>query len=138
MIVDVVGWFTSVAAATGSDGLFMPVVPVASMDTRTAAAPLAAGSLTSLRPLGKAGVPASGVGAVFLNPVATDTTAAGYLQLFPTGRGTAGASSSLNFTGAGQTVANAAIGSIGDGGSVSIYTPTRTHALVDVLGYFTS
>ena len=137
VIVDVVGWFTSTAATAGADGLFVPVVPGRLMDTRTTGSPLGAGSQTLLRPLGKAGVPSTGVGAVFVNPVATETASAGYLQLFPTGRGTAGSSSSLNFTGAGQTVANAAIGSIGDGGSVTIYTPTRAHAVVDVLGYFT-
>ena len=138
VIVDVVGWFTDGTAASGTDGLFVPVAPGRLMDTRTSGSPLVAGSETLLQPLGEAGVPATGVRAVFVNPVATDTTSAGYLQLFPTGRGTSGSSSSLNFTGPGQTVANAAIGSIGDGGSVTIYTPTRTHALVDVLGYFTS
>ncbi|KQY47820.1 HNH endonuclease [Cellulomonas sp. Root137] len=137
LIIDVVGWFTDQTATASSTGLFVPVTPGRLLDSRAGSA-LAAGSPTALSPTGHLGVPASGVSAVFVNATATQTTGSGYLQLFPEGRGVAGASSSVNFTGAGETVANAAIGALGDGGRVTMYTSTRTHALVDVLGYFTS
>ena len=136
LIVDVVGYFTNSTAASSDMGLFVPVSPARLMDTRTTS-PATAGSKTALAPLGQAGIPADGVSAVFLNPTATATTGAGFLQLYPAGRGTPGASSSLNFTGPGQTIANASIAALGDLGVVSIYTPATTEILVDAFGYFT-
>ncbi|KQR16364.1 hypothetical protein ASF78_02935 [Cellulomonas sp. Leaf334] len=137
VIVDVVGYFTDQNATASSTGLFVPVTPGRLLDSRTGPAP-AGGSQAALSPSGQLGVPTSGVSAVFVNATATQTTGAGYLQLFPEGRGVAGASSSVNFTGAGETVANASIGALGDGDRVTLYTSTRAHMLVDVLGYFTS
>src|SRR5450759_3921203 len=136
LIVDVVGYFTDTTAASSDLGLFVPVAPARLMDTRTTS-PAAAGSLTPLAPLGRAGIPADGVSAVFLNPTATQTAGPGFLQLYPAGRGVPGASSSLNFTGPDQTIANATIAALGDLGVVSIFTPTRTQIIVDAFGYFT-
>lgn len=137
LIVDVVGYFTDGTATASTMGLFVPLTPSRLLDSRTSGGPVGAGSTTTLAPLGRAGIPSDGVGAVFANPTVTDTAAAGYLQLFPTGRGTPGASSSLNYTGAGQTIANAAVATLGDQGYASIYTPTRTQIIMDVVGYFT-
>ncbi|MEZ0447803.1 DUF1524 domain-containing protein [Cellulomonas sp. ICMP 17802] len=136
VVVDVVGYFTDDAAQSSSAGLFVPVTPGRLVDSRQGAA-LAAGSQTAVAPLGRVGVPSTGVSAVFVNATATQTAAAGYLQLFPEQQGTPGSSSSVNFTGAGQTIANAALGTLGSGGRVTLYTPTSTHVLIDVLGYFT-
>ena len=136
LIVDVVGYFTDTTAASSAMGLFVPVAPARLMDTRTTS-PAAAGSQTPLAPLGQAGIPLDGVSAVFLNPTVTGTTGPGFLQLYPAGRGVPGASSSLNFTGPGQTIANASIAALGDLGVVTIFTPTRNQIIVDAFGYFT-
>ena len=136
LIVDVVGYFTDSTAPSSALGLFVPVSPARLMDTR-ASGPATAGSTTALAPLGAAGIPADAVSAVFVNPTATGTTGPGFLQLYPAGRGVPGASSSLNFTGPGQTIANASIAALGDLGVVDIFTPTGTQVIVDVFGYFT-
>jgi alpha-tubulin suppressor-like RCC1 family protein len=136
LLVDVVGYFTDTTAAQADTGLFVPLDPARLLDTRATSAP-AGRSLTALAPLGRAGIPADGVSAVFLNPTVTDTTGPGFLQLYPAGRGTPGTSSSLNFTGAGQTIATATIAALGDRGVSTIFTSTRTQVLVDSFGYFT-
>jgi hypothetical protein len=58
------------------------------------------------------------------------------VQLFPANRGTAGSSSNLNLEAAGQTIPNAVIVPIGDGGAVTFFTQVGTHVLADVAGYF--
>ncbi len=136
LVADVVGYFTDTTAPASGDGLFVPVVPDRLTDTRQSGI-ASAGSETILSPGGAAGLPLTGMSAIFLNVTATQTTGPGYLQVFPTGQGTAGASSNVNYTGVGQTVATAAIGGVGNVGSLSVYTPTRTHVIVDVAGYFT-
>lgn len=136
LIADVVGWFTDASATPSAEGLFVPVEPQRLADTRSTAAVPSGGQLV-LDPAGKAGVPATGAAGLFANVTATSTTGPGYLQVFPTGQGTPGASSSVNFTGPGQTIATANIASLGVGGQLTIYTPTRTHVIVDVFGYFT-
>lgn len=136
VIADVVGYFTDTTAETSAAGLFVPVTPGRLMDTRVAG-PVASGSETLLAPGGAAGLPTTGMGAVFLNLTATQTAGAGFLQVFPSGLGVPGASSSVNFTGAGQTVASAAVGGLGSEVTFSVYTPTSTHVVIDVAGYFT-
>jgi hypothetical protein len=137
VIADVLGYYTDGTAATSSAGLFVPVNPFRLTDTR-ATAPVAANSQTALSTLGIGGVPGTGVGALALNVTATGTTGPGYLQILPTDQGTPGASSSVNFTGAGQTAASAAIGNLGTQGRFTVYASTRTNVIVDVSGYFTA
>ena len=137
IIADVVGYFTNASAASSDAGLFVPLTPGRLADTRSGAI-ASAGSETTLTPAGRAGLPTSDMSAIFLNVTATGTTGAGYLQVFPTGRGTRGASSSVNYTGAGQTVATAAVAGLGNAGKLSVYTPTQTHVILDVAGYFTT
>jgi hypothetical protein len=85
--------------------------------------------------LGRAGIPATGVGAVALNVTATSPTTSSYLTVFPTGE-TRPRTSNLNFT-AGQTIPNSVIAKIGTDGSISIYNDQgSTHVIVDISGWF--
>ena len=136
VIADVAGYFTDTSSATGADGMFVALQPARVMDTRQTVKP-AAGSTTSLAVSGSGGVPAAGVGAVILNATVVQPAGPGYLQLFPTGRGTSGSSSNVNYL-ANRTVANSAIAALGNSQLISIYTPTSTHVIVDVFGYYTA
>ena len=85
--------------------------------------------------LGRAGIPATGVGAVALNVTATSPTASSYLTVFPTGESLP-RTSNLNFT-PGQTIPNSVIAKIGTDGSISIYNNSgSTHVIVDISGWF--
>jgi hypothetical protein len=99
---------------------------------------VAPGSSVTLQVTGRGGVPSSGVSAVALNVTATQATAPGFVQAYPTGGSTAeGSSSNLNVTSAGQTIANLVIVPVGTGGKVTLYSSSGTHLLADVAGYFT-
>ncbi|MBX9243501.1 hypothetical protein ICW40_01610 [Actinotalea ferrariae] len=135
VVVDVAGYVTDGTAAPSADGLFVGLPPARLSDSR-ASAPLAPGTTTSA-PLGRAGLPATGVAAVMANVVAVGTRGPGFVQLFPTGHGTPGASTNVNFTAPGQTVAAAAVVQLGTGGRIGTYTTTTTDVVLDVSGYFT-
>ncbi len=136
VLADVAGFFTDDTTAISDTGLFVPVTPSRLLDTRTASKP-GDGGQVAVAPLGRAGVPSDGVSSVVLNVTATLPAAGGFVQVLPTGRATLGASSNLNLERAGQTVANAAFATLGDGGTVSLYTLRSTHLLADVAGWFT-
>jgi hypothetical protein len=136
VIADVSGYYTDSTAPEGSDGLFVALQPNRLTDTRNGGKP-AAGSVTTLSPAGRAGIPSDGVGAVVLNATVTQPDTGGWLQLYPTGQGSPGASSNLNYT-PFQTVANAAVVNLGNNRQISMYTPVSTHLLADVFGYFTA
>jgi hypothetical protein len=74
--------------------------------------------------------------AVVLNLTATEPAGPGYVQAFPNGRAQLGASSNVNIERAGQTIPNAAIVRLGDGGAIGLYSTTSTHLIADVAGYF--
>ena len=120
---------------------FVPMTPVRLLDTRPESAvnyagpkPGATGSV-DVQITGQVGVPANAV-AVVLNVTLTEASAPGYVQVYPTGQGTPGASSNLNAESVGQTIPNAVIAPIGDGGRVTLYTMAGTHLIADVSGYF--
>ena len=80
------------------------------------------------------GVPSSAT-AVILNVTVTNTTASGFLTVYPStaGRPTA---SDLNWT-AGLTVPNLVVATIGTTGAISFYNSTgNTDVVVDLVGYF--
>ena len=137
LLADVAGWFTDETTTASTTGLFVPVAPERLLDTRKGDKP-ADGGQVAVTPLGRAGVPTSGVSSVVLNVTATLPSAGGFVQVLPTGRAALGSSSNLNLERAGQTVANAAIATLGDGGSVTLYTLRSTHLLADVAGWFTA
>ena len=81
------------------------------------------------------GVPATGVAAVLLNVTATGADGPGFVTVFPGGAAVPLASN-LNVSGAGQTIPNLALGSLGTGGTIGLYSLSGTDLVVDVAGWF--
>jgi hypothetical protein len=131
VLLDVQGYFPVGAAYT-------PLSPARVLDTRdgtgTTGGKLAAGTGVDLQVTGRGGVPASGVGAVVVNLTATQTEGSGYVTAYPTGQPRSSASS-LNYA-VNQSVANGVIVKVGTGGKVSLWSPTGTHLIADVQGWF--
>ena len=125
LIVDVAGSFP--VSATG----FQPLVPQRRYDSRSGAR-LGAGGVLTLS-LGSGGIPASGVAAVSINVTSTNSTAGGFITVYPCGA--VPNASSVNFA-AGVTTANAVITPVTAGSQVCITTSAETHLLVDVNGWF--
>ena len=93
------------------------------------------GQTLTIPVLGRAGVPANGVGAVVVNVTATSPSSIGFLTVFPSGEPRP-ATSSVNFT-AGQTVANSVIARVGADGAINVFNHSgSTHVIVDISGWF--
>ncbi len=107
------------------DGSFDDIVDDRALDTR-AGPPPGDGSVTEVR--GRAGTTA------VVSIVATQTTAAGYVQVLPCGT-TPGGSSNLNTDARAQTIAGLAFVRFGDDGKVCLFAQRSTHLVVDVQGY---
>lgn len=138
VVADVFGYFTNQTAQLASDGLFVPISPSRLLDTRNGSKP-GPGSITSIAPRGQAGVPSSGVAAVFGNLTVTEASGPGYVQVVPGPAGAApvGFWSNANIERAGQTIPNAAIANLGNDTTMLLYTLSSTHLVFDVSGYFT-
>jgi hypothetical protein len=131
---------SSSASADGAPADFFTVPPCRLLDTRevsgpTLGAPLTCGTVQSFTVAGKCDVPAS-ARAVSVNLTGTGSTARGDLRLFAAGAPTP-LLSTLYYV-AGQTRANNAVASLGDGGRISVFcSPSgTTHVVLDVNGYF--
>ena len=126
--------------STAPRARFVPLTPDRILDTRPesqrgySGPKPAAGGLFNMRIRGGT-VPLNASAAV-LNVTATDSAGPGYVQLFPAGQGTPGSSSNVNLERAGQTIPNAVIVPLGEGGEVSVYTQVSTNVVVDIAGYF--
>lgn len=72
--------------------------------------------------------------AIVGNATVVSPAGGGYLTLYPSGAARPTVSN-LNYV-AGQTVPNAFTVGLGSGGSFDIFTPTQTHVIVDVAGYY--
>jgi hypothetical protein len=131
LVVDVAGWFTDATAEPGLDGMFVAADTVTRVvDTRGANGDqprLAAGSRIDLWAIG---------GAVVGNVTVTDTAGPGFVQLGPDDTMVNGATSNINPTRAGETVANAFIVPTGSTG-IGLFTSNATHVVIDVAGYMT-
>ncbi|GAA1847112.1 hypothetical protein ACFFOM_01795 [Microlunatus capsulatus] len=122
--------------APDTDG-YRPVTPTRVVDTRAgtgAAAPLAAQGTLAIPVAGRAGVPATGVGAVVLNLTSVGARSGGYLTAYPSGQPRTTAST-LNFT-TGTSMANSVVVGVGADGAVQLYGSAATDVLVDVQGWF--
>ena len=144
VLVDVLGYITDQAAPSRGAGRFVPTRPTRLVDTRSDR-PAGAGrlrprdSLTFGVSVDRNEPARRSAAAVLVNVTATETTAAGYLQLIPAGEATFGSSSTVNANRDGQTVANASIVALSSGArSLSAYSDAGTHVLVDIGGYFTA
>lgn len=128
------------AEPLGSASRFVPVSPTRILDTRSGlgAPPSKVNPNASidLQLTGVADIPSSGVTAVMLNVTATQATAPGYIQVFPTGQAAIGASSNLNVEYVDQTIPNLVVVPVGIGGKVTLYTQGGAHLLADLFGYF--
>ncbi len=115
------------------------VPPARILDTRDGTgavpvAPLGPGATLDIQVTGRGGVPASGVTAVILNATVTNTSAPGYLTIYPAGV-TRPLSSNLNWI-AGQAVPNLVVVAPGTGGKVTVYNSQgSTDVILDVFGY---
>ena len=132
VVVDVLGWFPSGAT-------YNSLVPNRLLDTRTAThigsnTRLAAGTTTDVQITGLAGGPPSAAAAVVLNVTVADPAASSFLTVWPSGVGRP-LSSNINFT-AMQAVPNMVIVKLGTGGKISLFSPTSTDVVIDVLGWF--
>ena len=127
LVVDAVGWFTA-------DSDVRSVTPVRLLDTRAGDAPLRTEGRVSVPVAGRAGLPASGVGAAVVNLTATDASESTFLTAWPTG-GTPPAVSNLN-PAPGRTVANLAVVPVGPDGTISVRNHSgRVDVVVDLLGW---
>ena len=129
VIADVGGYFTDSSA---SGQLFSPLAPLRLLDTRSPKRTLGTNGTLNL-PMALATVPADAT-AVILNVTVTNTTAAGFLTVYPTGAAQPLASD-LNWV-AGKTVPNLVVVKLG-GGSITLFNRLGSaDAIVDIFGYF--
>ncbi len=124
LLVDVNGFVPA-----GSN--FAALNPARLFDSRSNGGARAADSVTEVQVAGLGGVPADAKTAM-LNVTAIEASSAGFMTVFPCGTPVPTASN-LNFA-AGQTIPNAVVAKIGDGGRVCIYTSSTAHLIVDVNG----
>jgi exo-beta-1,3-glucanase (GH17 family) len=94
---------------------------------------VASQSVTELTVAGRSSIPAGGVAGVFVNIVAVDPDAGGFLTTWPSGLAMPDASTS-NYA-KGQTIANNAYVGLGGGGKLSLFSYAGTHLIVDIVGY---
>ncbi len=121
---------------------FFSLTPCRLVDTRNAAGPFGGPALDGQQArvfstAGRCGIPSSAK-ALAVSVVATDSTAAGHLVLFPAGP-SAPATSTVNYA-AGQTKANNAVVPLSAAGELAAYdgqpSGATVHLVIDVNGYF--
>jgi hypothetical protein len=121
-------------------GFLVPVTPKRLLDTRngTGAPKAALGPNSSLAlQINGPGGSVNGATAVVLNVTITHSTAGGYLSVRPDGTPLPTATN-LNFT-AGETVSNAVIVQVPNGGKIDFYNLAGTvDVIADIEGYYTS
>ena len=138
-VVTVIGGLALATGAPAGASLattrFVPVTPARVLDTRNdPGTPVPTGGSITLPLTGRAGI-GSDATAVVLNVTATETTAAGFVTVWPAGSAMPLASN-LNVERRGQTIANLVVVRLGSGGAVSLFTQTSMHLVADVAGYF--
>jgi hypothetical protein len=122
---------------------FVAIAPCRLADTRSATFPagygppsLAAGSTRTFVFSGRCGIPSS-IDAVAVNLTATNTLGAGFIATYPTGTAQPNPMvSSLNYSAAGQTIANSAIVAVGAGQGNFSAGVSGTDLIIDVVGYY--
>ena len=136
-IIDVNGYF--VPASTSTALAFYPVTPCRLVDTRGAAGPLGAPSLSAQQErrfpvlTSACNIPAMAQ-AYALNYTVIPKAPLSYLTTWPTGQTRPGVSTLNAPTGA--ITANAALVPAGDNGDLSVYATGDTDLIIDINGYF--
>lgn len=129
-------------AFSGAAGEYRAVAPVRALDTREAIGtasrlPLGPRATVEVSIAGLSGLPASHIAAVAVNITAVTPTEPTYLTAYPSGYQTP-AVSNVNAT-ASAIRPNLAIVRVGDNGRITLYNAAgQSHAIVDVLGYFST
>jgi hypothetical protein len=137
VIVDIVGYFTDATAPSATAGLFVPFPPDRLINTRDEGGVRPRLHLRNIDVASRAGLNPADVGAMFINSTLTDSLSAGYLQIYPTGTSTPGASSTVNVTGPNQIRPNAVISGVASG-HVTVYLQAGGNFILDAAGYFLS
>jgi hypothetical protein len=143
VVVDVNGWYTGPGSLAGG-ARFVGLTPSRLEDTRQSAPGPLVNEARTYQVAGAAGIPAAGgpdaPAAVVLNVTAVHATATtgGYFTLYPADIPTRPLASDLNFKGS-QIVPNLVVVKLSpDGGfTLASVAPDATHAVIDVLGYYT-
>jgi hypothetical protein len=139
-----VGSSSASVASAASASRLVTVTPTRILDSRPGAVPddgvngvVPAAGLINVQVTGRGGVPQTGVTAVVLNVTVIEASGVGFVQVFPTGVGTVGASSNLNIEYVGQIIPNQVTVPVGNNGQISIYMQGGGDIAADVFGYFT-
>src|SRR3954470_10928220 len=131
------GTVPSVSAAFGSSQ-FVAVAPARLADTRPDQGAFGftqiSGNVVRVQVAGHAGVPANATAAV-LNVTGVNTTAPGFVTVYPAGTDLPTASN-VNFDGPGQVLANMVTVKLGVGGAVDVYMQRQMDVAVDVSGAY--
>jgi hypothetical protein len=135
VVVDVAGYY--LGGTPTQPGMFVALTPARVLDTRNTGNVPGNGDVT-LPILGKGGIPATGVSAVVVNTTVTDTTAAGYLTVYP-GTSALPTASNLNWV-AGTTIPNLVTVGTGADGTISFHNGSggTTQIIADTAGYYLS
>jgi uncharacterized protein YvpB len=113
---------------------YHPLAPARVFDSRVTGPRLGPGGSTAVQVAGQQGVPPTGATAAVLNVTVTNTTAASYLTVYPSGAPQPLASN-LNWR-AGQTRANLVEVSLGPDGKIVLYNSAgSTDVVLDVEGW---
>jgi LPXTG-site transpeptidase (sortase) family protein len=133
------GAVPSVAALDGGWSTYQSVAPARLADTRPTEA--AYGGFTAVsdhvirvQVAGRSGVPANAL-AVVLNVTGVNTTAPGYVTVYPAGT-VLPTASNVNFDRAGQVMANMVTVKLGVGGAVDVYMQEPMDVVIDVSGAY--
>jgi len=137
VVVDVIGYFTGSNSPASTQGLYVPFTPRRLIDTRQTGGRLAQSGQSDVDLAGLSGVSPSAMSGMFLNVTLVDSVDAGYLQVFPKGLSTPGASSSVNVTGPHQIRPNAVITGH-NAGQVTVFDHAGGDFIFDAAGYFTA
>lgn len=130
LVVDLVSSWVATTSSVSS-GRFRAMAPARVLDTRSSA--VVAADVTVRVPLAGA-IPAT-ASAVALNVTIVQASAAGYWTVWPTGSPRP-LVSNVNVA-VGDTLANTVIVPVGPDGSVSVYSLSGGHLVVDAVGWFT-
>jgi hypothetical protein len=131
IIIDVNGYFRS--SSTGNR--FVPMTPARLVDTRSNAAPLAAGEVRAFAVEGVGGGAPSSATAVALNVTAISPRDFGYLSVFPCDRPATDVSN-VNFR-PNENRPNSALVPTAADGTICVVSTVDTGLLIDISGYFT-
>jgi sortase (surface protein transpeptidase) len=126
------------ATYVAGSSAYQPVAPYRLADTRPDQGAFGftwiSGSVVRVQVAGRGGVPANASAAV-LNVTGVNTTAPGFVTVYPAGTALPTASN-VNFDSAGQVMANLVTVKLGAGGAVDIYMQRPMDVVVDVSGAY--